>query len=745
MLKITKAGLKEIGYDIKDEAKLAALFGIGNGYYGIRGSLEEFGDVFIQGCYVRGVFDQIVEIPNAFADNLYMKKYYFDLQKLKEFEKEDSTINICDPTTIRFYVGGKLFLPWEGKILKWERLLENKDGGLKRKVLWDDGEGHITEFTYERYCSFANNHVFFQKATARKINHDLPVIAFSGVDTLVKTNGQHKSVVTSSALAEGSVSLSFSFGDLYSMTASLLSRDDADGFRFLENDQKDGVYGSRYEMDGQEASIAKIVSLYASCDPVKPEDVPGCMGVDVARTYLEVKKEHLRAYRKAFAMLDIEIDGDPEVQNLLRYANYQTLIGFDRFDSVHSLSAKNLTAEKYNQFVWWDCEIFQLPILFTAFPDAAKRCLEYRYRCLEEAKNNAKKEGLDGAHFAFCSSVKGDEKVWIYARHPFLQIHISGDVAYAILQYHACTGDDAFLKEKGFEMIVEALKYFMSRSTEKEGMYHLLSVTGTDEHHDYVDDDAYTNYQVRFVAKRFLDLADRLGYAIDEDLKARIVDYANRLYVQKPAKNGVIPQFEGYLSLKPYLPLAGNGAAKGFQMKASGLYHESQIIKQPDVINLYTYLDIGMDSSLYGKNWAYYEKKCEASSSLTYPAHAIAAVDNRQFPKFVKYLKESMRIDIDDLHSCAYQGVHAACIAGGRMGIVRGLLGVLPREEGLVLDPKFGGPFSRVKTRLVYRGATLELTLEGKRLDVKLLRGKPITVLYRGKALQLAQSLTLRK
>ena len=91
MLKITKAGLKEIGYDIKDEAKLAALFGIGNGYYGIRGSLEEFGDVFIQGCYVRGVFDQIVEIPNAFADNLYMKKYYFDLQKLKEFEKEDST------------------------------------------------------------------------------------------------------------------------------------------------------------------------------------------------------------------------------------------------------------------------------------------------------------------------------------------------------------------------------------------------------------------------------------------------------------------------------------------------------------------------------------------------------------------------------------------------------------------------------------------------------------------------------
>ena len=78
MLKIQNKLLKEVSYDIKDEAKLASIFGIGNGYFGLRGSLEEFGDVFVQGLYIRGVFDSIVEIPLTFADNIYWSstEYY---------------------------------------------------------------------------------------------------------------------------------------------------------------------------------------------------------------------------------------------------------------------------------------------------------------------------------------------------------------------------------------------------------------------------------------------------------------------------------------------------------------------------------------------------------------------------------------------------------------------------------------------------------------------------------------------
>ena len=77
MIKVIGNKFVETSYDIMDEAKNASLLGYGNGYFGIRASLEEFGDVLIQGTYIRGVFDKIVEIPATLSTNEYMKKYYY--------------------------------------------------------------------------------------------------------------------------------------------------------------------------------------------------------------------------------------------------------------------------------------------------------------------------------------------------------------------------------------------------------------------------------------------------------------------------------------------------------------------------------------------------------------------------------------------------------------------------------------------------------------------------------------------
>ena len=62
MLKTTKNSLKENGYDLSEEAKNATLFTTGNGYMGVRGSLEEFGSTKIQGAFIRGYIDEIIEI-----------------------------------------------------------------------------------------------------------------------------------------------------------------------------------------------------------------------------------------------------------------------------------------------------------------------------------------------------------------------------------------------------------------------------------------------------------------------------------------------------------------------------------------------------------------------------------------------------------------------------------------------------------------------------------------------------------
>lgn len=715
MLISKRTRLLENKYEIQNEAKHASLFGIGNGYFGIRGSLEEFGDVFVQGTYIRGVFDQIVEIPQTFSDNEYMKNYYFDSQKLKEFEFEDSCINICDFTTIRFYVGDKLFVPWMGKVLKWKRYIDYQDGALKRTVLWDDGLGNVTEFTFERCCSFANNHLFYQKATARRINHKLPITIHSGVDTLVKTNGQHKSKVTYAFNENQTQKLKFYFGDKYKMEASLVAKTSFKNVKEVTSIEKDNVYFSEAKACEDFVEVRKIVYMNASCDYKEKVDLlaiseEGIQNLD----YESIKREHLKSYKYYMSLIDIKLDNDASLDGYLRYANYQTLIGIDRYDSVHSLSAKNLTAEKYNQFVWWDAEILQMPVFFATMPKAAKSALMYRYRTLNKARENAKNNGYEGAQFAFCSSVLGDENVWIYARHPFLQIHITADVGYGIINYYRHTLDQEFLMNYGMEMLGEICKYFVSRMTYLDHKYQILNVTGTDEHHPYINNNAYTNYEVHFVIKKTLEYAKNIGYKFENTFESKLEDIVQKMYLPQES-SGLIPQFDGYLNLKPYLPLVGNGAAKGFQMKQSGLYHLSQVIKQPDVMNLYAYLNIDLEGN-YRKNWRLYEKRCESSSSLTYPVHAICAVDNNEYDKFKKYLLEAIKIDIDDLHNCAYQGVHAGCIAGGWYSIYRGLCGFKAYEDYLSVHPHFVHGMDKLKFNFFYHDIKVKVQIDGDKL-----------------------------
>lgn len=730
MLEVTKDGIIESSYDIADEAKLASIFGIGNGYFGLRGSLEEFGDVFIQGLYIRGVFDQIVEIPSTFSDNIYMKNYYFDGQKLKEFEFEDSCINICDPVQIRFYINGKQLLPWTAVIKEWKRYIDFSTGGLVREVIYDDGENHLTRFVFKRYASFANNHLLMQEVSIEKINHDLPIEVYSGIDTLVKTNGQHKSKVIDQKNSKDSINLKFYMGDKYHHEVALASKNEYENMEFVKCEENDGFYYSIYKIDSKKAYISKVISMYASVDKV--DDIVASTK-NALCAFKKALNEHLTAYKNAFNLIDIKIKDNPILDTELRYANYQTLIGFDRYESVHSLSAKNLTSEKYNQFVWWDAEIFQLPFLLSSFPNAAKACLEYRYRSLNEAKKIALKDGYKGAKFAFCSSVKGDENVWIYARHPFLQIHISADVAYGVINYFNATHDDKFMKEKGLEIILEVIKYFASRvSLEKDGLYHLLNVTGTDEHHPYVNDDAYTNYEVKFIAKEFEKYIKYFDVKLSKDELDNVALLANDLYVPLPNEKGIIPQFENYFSLNPKLEISGNGAATGFQMKASGLYHLSQVIKQPDVLNLFTYLSIGMDKNLYKSNFDFYYEKCESSSSLTYPVHALGALQVGRYDVFMENFKNCLTVDIVDIFKGAYQGVHAGCLAGGYFNILHGIFGVDMKLDELIVEPISDSPIKNIQMNFIYQGETIFISMENGKVIMKKETEKPIKVTSKG-------------
>lgn len=726
MLELNKQGfLSEQKYDLAADPQNSTLFGTGNGYYGVRGSLEEFGAVFIQGTYIRGVFDEIIEIPITFVDNEYMKKYYFDEQKLKEFEYEDSCINLCDFLHLRITIGDKTFYPWDGKLIAWERYLDTSDGSLVRKVIWDDGTGNQTEIIFKRFASFFENHLYVINCKIRRINHNLKIKVQTGVDVFVKTNGQKKSKVKTIDQSLTTTKIVFEKMPKYNHQVALEYSVDFDGFdeSTHSNKYQEGVYFDEVVGDKDELEVTKKVVMYANVDGKNFISKLNKLATKYqSLNYQSIYAEHKKAYEKAFSQIDVKISGDNELDGYLRYANYQTLIGFDRKDTVHSLSAKNLTAEKYNQFVWWDCEIYQEPIFLATFPKEAKSLLEYRYNRLDASIENAKLLNEKGAKYAFCSSVTGSENVWIYARHPFLQIHINSDIAYSVINYYHHTQDEEFLVNKGLKINVWIMRYFANKLVKNNGKYHLNNVTGTDEHHPYINDNAYTNYTVSYVFNESLkyikkyDLFEKLE--IKQSEKDLFYDIAKNITLPL-LENGMIPQFEGYFNLSPTLEIAGSGAGTSFQMKQAGLYHKSQVIKQPDVLVAYTYLNIDMPGD-YQNNFLYYEKMCEASSSLTYPVHAISAIDNNDENKFYDYLLKSIKIDIIDIQKCAYQGVHAASMAGGWYGIYRGLFGFEAQDDYLVVNPHYVSKFNSVTINFYYHGHKVTATIDNKKNQLTL-------------------------
>lgn len=181
----------------------------------------------------------------------------------------------------------------------------------------------------------------------------------------------------------------------------------------------------------------------------------------------------------------------------------------------------------------------------------------------------------------------------------------------------------------------------------------------------------------------------------------------------------MISQFDGYFNLSKTLECEG-GNNSGFQMKsAGGQYHKSQIIKQPDVMVLFSYLDFEFSKEVYARNWDYYENMCEASSSLTYPVHAICSFDNDRLYSGYKYLKEAANIDLADLHGGAEDGIHAGCSAGAWYAVVRGIAGIKIGRNGLSVNPKMLPWWKSLKLSFCYRGVRIYMELTNDKFTLK--------------------------
>src|SRR5690606_31873020 len=154
-------------------------------------------------------------------------------------------------------------------------------------------------------------------------------------------------------------------------------------------------------------------------------------------------------------------------------------------------------------------------------PPSARALLMYRYHTLPAAREKARNHGYRGAFYAWESAADGREATPAHTITPDGEVlrilngehdvHISADIAIGVWTYWQATGDHAFFRDAGAEILLETARFWASRGRlEDDGRFHIRNVIGPDEYHDDVDDDAYTNGMARWNLERGADAARTL-------------------------------------------------------------------------------------------------------------------------------------------------------------------------------------------------------------------------------------------
>src|SRR5258706_7866589 len=149
-----------------------------------------------------------------------------------------------------------------------------------------------------------------------------------------------------------------------------------------------------------------------------------------------------------------------EIQQAIRFNLFHILQASARAEDA-GVPAKGLTGQAYEGHYFWDSEIYVLPFLIYTAPRIAKNLLSFRYKMLPQARAHARHLGHRGAMFPW-RTISGEEASAYYAAGT-AQYHINADIMYALRKYVQATGDEAFLRDCGAEMLVETARLWGPR------------------------------------------------------------------------------------------------------------------------------------------------------------------------------------------------------------------------------------------------------------------------------------------
>jgi maltose phosphorylase len=459
--------------------------------------------------------------------------------------------------------------------------------------------------------------------------------------------------------------------------------------------------------------------------------------------YTQLRDEHAAAWHHKWETSDIEIEGDAEAQQGIRFNIFHMNQTFTGVDDRLNIGPKGFTGEKYGGSTYWDTEAYCLPFyLATAQPEVAKNLCLYRYKQLDKAIENAGKLGFtDGAALYPMVTMNGEEchNEWEIT---FEEIHRNAAIAYGVFDYIRHTQDWGYLAEGGFEVLLGISRFWSQRvnwSQEKEA-YVMLGVTGPNEYENNINNNWYTNRMAAWTLEWTLEAHQWLKENAAEALSATTSktalnadtefakwnDIIAKMYYPKSEKLGVVLQQDGFLDKEQL-------TADDLRLDERPINQHwswdrilrSIFIKQADVLQGYYFLNHLYEEEEVKRNFDFYEPKTVHESSLSPCVHAILAAQIDYPEKAYEMYLRTSRLDIDDYNREVHEGLHITSMAGTWMSVVQGFGGMKIRDEELHFTPKLPAQWKGLTFSILWRGATLKANLTAEGMTIENVSGAP--------------------
>jgi alpha,alpha-trehalose phosphorylase len=732
--------VRETHLDLDVLAQTESIFALANGHIGLRGNLDEGEPFGVPGTYLNSFYELR---PLPYAEPGYGNP-----------ESGQTIVNVTNGKIMRLLVDDEPFDVRYGDLRAHERVLDLRAGVLRREVDWISPAGTGVRIRSTRLVSFVQRSAAAILYEVEPLDPPLRVVVQSEL-VANEPGGLPELDPRAAAVLEAPLeSEEFLHGDArvvlvhttrrskLRMAAAIdhLVEGPEDTTTIAESREDIGRVTVAADLaEGQRLRIVKFLTYGWSSQRSRPavRDQVGAALAAARHTgwdgLVKSQREFLDDY---WERADVELDGDDELQQAVRFALFHTLQAGVRAEQ-RAIAAKGLTGPGYDGHTFWDTERFVLPVLTYTVPAAAADALRWRHATLDLARERARQLRLGGAAFPW-RTIRGQEcsGYWPAGTAAF---HIGADIADAATRYRAASGDERFEREVGLELLVETARLWCSLGHhDPEGRFRIDGVTGPDEYSAIADNNVYTN----LLAQRNLDAAadavDRqperateLGVEREERDAWRTA--AASMLVPWDEKLGVHPQSECFTEHE--LWDFANTRPDQYPLLLAFPYfdlYRKQVVKQADLVLALHVRGDAFDDEQKARDFAYYEALTVRDSSLSAATQAVIAAEVGHLELAYDYFGETALMDLHDLERNTRDGVHIASLAGAWIAAVAGFGGMRDHNGVLTFAPRLPSRLERLTFGLVVRGTRLRVGATKTEATYSVLDGVPLDLTHHG-------------